>query len=477
MDQPIKNICVIGCGTFGSYLLKRLLEKYGDRIKITAIEIGNKKIQNESEIGLDSISENSTVSKDGRYFGFGGTSARWGGQVLFFDERDNPIKDGAWNEIIRINHKYKDVVLKKLLGDNGKFDLAENNKNIKTGIWLKYAKRNLFNRLNKKELKKIKLLSEQRVVDFIFNKNKIDKIICKNKNGEITEVNADVFYLTAGALESCRLLLELKNKNWSLKNTDIGKNFGDHISTELFYIKNAKPVINGVDFTPRMHNGSLITQRMIVQTNDGVIGFLHGVFNKNIKAFKFLKELLFGKKTTTVTFTEFISGFIFLFKFGFYLFFKKNLYVDKNQWSLQLDIEQPVPNNNQLFLADKKDLYGEAVLKIDWDISKNDLDAISEMRKIIEDLLQKNNLEYTPLYNPASTDNKVEDVYHPVGCMRMGHDEKAVVDFNSQVKGIENLFHFSTGIFPSAKSINPSAAVMCFIEEHLAHNTPSSAKL
>ncbi|MEZ4952400.1 MAG: GMC family oxidoreductase [Saprospiraceae bacterium] len=470
MNQHKKKICIIGCGTFGSYLLKRLLEKNGDQIDITVVEIGNRKTQDEKEIGLDSISEHSSVSKDGRYFGFGGTSARWGGQVLFFDERDNPENDDSWNEIIRINNAHKDIVLKKLLGSNSKFDLAEKNKNIKTGIWLKYIKRNLFNRLTKKELKKINLLSDQRVVDFDFKNNKINKIICKNKEGHINEISADVFYLTAGALESCRLLLTLNKKTGILNKTDLGKNFGDHISTELFHIKNTKPVINGIDFTPRLYKGSLITQRMIVQTDKGVIGFLHGVFNKDIKAFKFLKELLFGKKTTTVTFSEFISGFIFLFKFVFHLLFKNKLYVDKNQWSLQLDMEQPVPNSNQLTLADQKDQYGEAVLKIDWDISKNDLDAIAEMRKKIEILLQKNNLEHIPLYNPAFTNNKVEDVYHPVGCLRMGSDENAVINFNGRVKGIENLFHFSTGIFPSAKSINPSAAVMCFIEECLNKN-------
>lgn len=470
MDQPKKKICIIGCGTFGSYLLKRLLEKYGDQVDITVVEIGNRKTQDEKEIGLDSISEYSSVSKDGRYFGFGGTSARWGGQVLFFDERDNPEGDVAWNEIIRINHAHKDIVLKKLLGSNNQFDLAEKNKNIKTGIWLKYIKRNLFSRLNKKELKTINLLSDQRVVDFDFKDNKINKIICKNKEGLISEVSADVFYLTAGTLESCRLLLSLNKKTGILNETDLGKNFGDHISTELFHIKNTKPVINDIDFTPRLYKGSLITQRMIVKTDEGVVGFLHGVFNKDIKAFKFLKELLFGKKTTTVTLSEFISGFIFLFKFVFHLLFKNKLYVDKNQWSLQLDMEQPVPNSNQLTLADQKDQYGEEVLKIDWNISKNDLEAIAEMRKKIEALLRKNNLEYTPLYNPASTNNKVEDVYHPVGCLRMGNDENAVVNFYGQVKSIENLFHFSTGIFPSAKSINPSAAVMCFIEECLNRN-------
>lgn len=467
MNSTKKKICIIGCGTFGSYLLKRLVEKHGNNVDITVIEIGNKKTQSESEIGLDSISENSSVSKAGRYFGFGGTSARWGGQVLFFDERDNPEKNSNWNKIIQINNQYKNIVLNKLLENNGQINLAEENKNIKTGIWLKYIKRNLYNRLKSRDLKKITILSDQRVIDFKLENKEIKSVTCKNKNGEIKEIQSDVFYLTAGALESCRLLLGLNQKYNILKNTDLGKNFGDHISTELFHIKNAPPIFNGIDLTPRLYKGSLITQRIIVQTENGVIGFLHGVFNKDIKAFKFLKEMLFGKKTTTVSFTEFIAGFVFLFKFGFHLLFKNKLYVDQGQWSLQLDMEQPVPNKNELTLTDKKDPYGEAILKIDWNISENDLNAIVEVREKVEMVLKDKGLEYAPLYNPATTDNKVEDVYHPSGCVRAGEDERAVVDFDGKVKGVNNLYHYSTGIFPSAKSINPSAAVLCHIEKHL----------
>ncbi len=462
-----KQICIIGCGTFGSYLAKRLLEKWGDGIALTVIEIGNRKIQDESQIGLRSISEHSKVSKEGRYFGFGGTSARWGAQILFFDDRDNPKDEPVWREIVRINDRHKSTVMEKLLGDSAKINLNEKDSNIKTGIWLKYAKRNMFNRLSRSELKNIQLLPDQRVTGFQLVDGQIYSVHCKSKEGLEQEVGADIFYLTAGALESCRLLLVLSEQTGILRGADLGKNFGDHISTELFIVQNARPVLNGVDFTPLLHRGSLITRRIIATTTDGASGFVHTVFNKDISAFKFLKELMFGKRTTTVTFGELLSGVAFLFRFAFHLLFKKNLYVDKNRWSLQLDMEQPIPNANRLRLSEQKDAYGEAALQIDWNISENDRKAIEEIRSQAEQMLQKNGLSYQALYNPASTDNKVEDVYHPVGCLRVGFDDKAVVRFDGQVNGIANLYHFSTGIFPSAKSINPSAAVMCHIEEHL----------
>ena len=186
-----KQVCIIGCGTFGSYLAKRFLEKWDDKASLTVIEIGNRKIQDESQIGLDSIAEHSKVSKDGRYFGLGGTSARWGGQVLFFDDRDNPKGDPAWQEIVRINDQHKYTVLQKLLGSSENFDLREKDSNIKTGIWLKYAKRNMYNRLTGNELKKIRLLPDQRVTGFNMNDGKVTSVVCKSKDGREQEISAD----------------------------------------------------------------------------------------------------------------------------------------------------------------------------------------------------------------------------------------------------------------------------------------------
>jgi hypothetical protein len=49
----------------------------------------------------------------------------------------------------------------------------------------------------------------------------------------------------------------------------------------------------------------------------------------------------------------------------------------------------------------------------------------------------------------------------------MGFDETAPVDLQYKVRGTNNLYHFSTALFPSAKSINPTAAGFCLIEDHV----------
>ncbi len=462
------KICIIGCGTYGSYLLRRLVEVKGDKVEITVIEMGCEKIQSESEIGIASESVFSHAAERGRYFGLGGTSARWGGQVLFFDERDNPDYQADWNTIVQVNKKYKTTVLEKLLGNvpNLNTILTERN-NEKTGIWLKYRKRNLFKGLSKTILNTAKILKNQRVTDFKFENSTIKSVICKDKTGNEQNVFADVFYLTAGAIESCRLLLVLKQKYKLITSSDLGKNYGDHISVELFKIIGHKPLIKGTNFLPNIKHGSLITKRWLVKDSNNRIGFAHPIFNQDIKVFTSIKRMLFGRQQFEFKAKDIFEGIEFLARFGVNVLFLKKMYAHRNSWSIRLDLEQAYPNNNTISLSEKTDDFEETGVCLNWTVSKSDLDSISAIKEDLEAILIKENIPYSNVFTSKVEDTKIEDVYHPVGFIRMGHDDNAVLDMDCKVRGIQNLYHFSTAMFPSAKSINPTAAGFCFIEQNL----------
>jgi hypothetical protein len=465
--MPTK-ICIIGCGTYGAYLMRGLIEKYGNSIDLTVIEMGNEKTKNESEIGVVAESKTSHAAEKGRYFGLGGTSARWGGQVLFFDERDNPDNQKDWNYIVEINKKYRSAVLKNLLKiDFDKNNLMHEKGNEKTGIWLKYTKRNVFKSLNKSVLKPIHLIKNQRVTDFVFEQKKIKALLCQNTEGVCQTIEADIFYLTAGAIESCRLLLALNDRHKLIKSTDLGKHYGDHLSVELFKIKGHKPIIGTTNLLPTFLNGSMITKRLIVADKNNRIGFAHPIFNKEVKVFTSIKRLLFGKQQMDFNLKDVIDGFEFLVRFGFSVFFLKKMYAHRNTWSLQLDIEQAYPNQNSIDLSEKTDQFGQKAARLNWQVSAEDKQAIETIKNDLMTVLNQENMNYTVVYDPKIETMKIEDVYHPVGFLRLGHDENAVLNPQCQVIGIDNLYHFSTAMFPSAKSINPTAAGFCFIEKHL----------
>ena len=463
------KICIIGCGTYGAYLLRRVIENYGNEVDITVIEMGNEKTKSESEMGVVAESKESHAAEKGRYFGLGGTSARWGGQVLFFDERDNPTNQKDWNTIVDVNKQYRSIVLKNLVGFENLRGLDD--KGIeKTGIWLKYTKRNIFKGLDKKALSSVNLIKNTRVTDFNFEDSTIKSVICSDAEGNKKTIEADIFYLTAGAIESCRLLIAMNEKHKIITSTDLGKHYGDHLSVELFKIKGHPPVIYKTNFVPNIINGSLITKRWIVADSDNRIGFAHPIFNKEVKVFTSIKRLLFGKQQIDFNLKDVVEGFEFLIRFGYNVLIKKKMYAHRNNWSIQLDIEQAYPNGNSIGLSKQTDKYGEKAARLNWHVSEEDKKSIVEIKNNLIKLLDKEDIKYEVVYDPNIESMKIEDVYHPVGFLRMGHDKNAVLDTDCRVRGINNLYHFSTAMFPSAKSINPTAAGFCFIEQHLEMN-------
>src|SRR3954462_435696 len=99
----MEKICILVAGSYGSYLTKALSEKY-KQAHITIIDVGDSKIKSEESAGfLSTVKEGRYKAvKQGRFFGLGGTSTRWAGQLLFFSEYDCP-GDEYMNEIKRAN--------------------------------------------------------------------------------------------------------------------------------------------------------------------------------------------------------------------------------------------------------------------------------------------------------------------------------------------------------------------------------------
>ena len=464
--MPTK-VCIIGCGTYGAYLIKRLSQEYGNDVQITVIEMGNETIRNETEIGITAESGQARAAQQGRYFGLGGTSARWGGQVLFFDERDNPKQDKDWASIIAINNTYRRRVLKNVLGNVPKMDaLMDDSGMEKTGIWLKYTKRNMFKALDKTTLANVHVLKNQRVTDFVFENRKIMAAVCQNTEGGVTNIEADVFYLTTGAIESCRLLLSINEKHQLMTSTDLGKHYGDHLSVPLFKI-NKTTLIGKTDFLPRFFKGSLVTKRWVVTDKNGRVGFAHPVFNSEVKVFTSIKRMLFGKQKIDFKLKDVVEGLEFLVRFGFNILFLKKMYAHRKTWILRVEMEQTFPNENSIRLSEKTDAYGQKVAQLNWQVSAADKKSIESVKN---DLIQRLNTEgshYEVIYDPNIEGTKIEDVYHPSGFIRWGSDDNAVLDTDCRVKGMANLYHFSTAMFPSVKSASPTAAGFCMIEHHL----------
>lgn len=449
----MKTICVFGAGTYGSYLVNLLSSKFPSS-KIILVEVGNEKIKTEKEIGFYSENKQSeyTGARNGRFFGLGGTSTMWGGQLLFFSKNDFP-PSSPMADWVELNEKYKSTVLNRFFKKVP--DLTEKKIGeklfIKKGIWLKFNQRNLFDYFKIQQKENVEIIKNCRLIKFCHENDRIVRAVILKDDVE-TSISADLFYLTAGAFESLRIL----HQSEMLDIAEESFGFSDHISLRCFTIKKDNPIIENENFQFELFNHSLITSRIVGEI-DNVSFYAHPIYNEEFVFFQFLKRLIFKKKLSFTEFSKAGKQLFQLFPFAFNYLFRNRLYVFK-PWSLNIDIELD-RNENFIAAAKSRDLSSSGGIEIHYNIPSLTIQKLLTAKDLIKALLIKSKIEFEEV-NSDITSMKLEDIYHPYNLFKRSSLKRSY-----QV--VDNLYQFNTGILKRSGGINPTAVLFCLIEKHI----------
>lgn len=456
------KIAVLGAGTYGSYVINSLLAKYPD-LEITLFDIGDKNVKSESEIGFYSKLRKVLYKglTDGRYFGYGGTSDKWGGQLLTYTDNDYKNPDGYMTDIIRINKARKDDMLAKFNIEN-KF--LENHVSedlfTKTGVWLSALHRNFFHWFKIRKRKQVIIKSHCRVVRFESKNGKdIDSVVYLDGKIELKK-SFDYYFLTAGAFESSRIMMSS-----GLMPEKV--HFSDHLSMKVFKIKGST-VIGTEDFVFRMRGTSLITKRMIGEVTDiDACGkaiqrdcsyYIHPVFNLKFPFFVIMKEVLFKHHFEWRYIWTALKDIPHCLAFAWAVLILRRMYVMDNEWYLYIDIENP-SLESYISLSEEKDVFGVEGLDVYYDAGK---EAEMVFKKAKADgirYLNKCGIKYEILAENVNVET-CEDIYHPYGMF----DFKDVEDYYSRWK---NMLVVNTGCLSRSGGINPTASMLPIIDEFI----------
>lgn len=449
-----RKFAVIGAGTYGSYISNLLSKVYPHEI-IDLYDVGDENLKNETEIGY--LSHINKAPYEGlqkaRFFGYGGASVKWGGQLLTFSKNDFTNPDKYLSDIVDINIKYKDTVLSRF---NLKNKYPENriNDNLftKTGIWLSYFHRNLFKHFHIRQNKKINLIPNTRITKILRDNNRITGFECIQDNTRKTITGYDQYFLCTGAFESSRLLI---NSKLSMKNGKM--NFSDHLSQRAFKVKSGT-LMGSIDFRFLMQGASLVTKRFVGEV-DGYSFYSQPICNEDFPFFKDLKKLLFGRKLRMSIVLNIIKNLPQCFAFAWYMLVLRKMYVYNNEFYLQVDIEAP-RESGEITLNNEMDQFKEKSINVDLSIMPKTGELFTKARNIIKDYLDTNGVIYEEL--PFSTTaEKYEDVYHPFG---MFSDFESLNDYFSH---FDNMLVVNTGVLPRAGGINSTCAVFPLVEEYI----------
>jgi nucleoside-diphosphate-sugar epimerase len=453
MDFGKRRIAVLGAGTYGSYIANLLSIVYPHE-KIDLYDVGNEHIKDEKGIGYLSHITNAPYEglQKGRFFGYGGASTKWGGQLLTFTDNDFSKPNEYLRGIISIDKKYKDKVLSMFNIEN-KFTEERINKELftKTGVWLSYFHRNLFKYFGIKKNRKIHLIPNSRIT-LLMNKGKHITGFEYISGRRIMVAHYDQYFLATGAFESSRLLV-----NSGLSKEQNFMSFSDHLSQRAFKVKSGIKMGN-VDFRFHVKGASLITKRFIGEV-DGYSFYSQPICNEDFSFFKDLKQLLFGHKFKLELILNIFKNIPQCILFAWYVFVLKKMYIYKNEFYLQIDIEAP-RESGKMTLDEERDKYGEKSIDVDLSILPKTGELFTKARIIIKNFLDENGVVYEEL--PFSTHaEKYEDVYHPFG---MFCDFKNIDDY---FYCFDNMLVANTGILPRAGGINSTCSVLPLVEEYI----------
>ena len=448
------STCVMGAGAYGSYTIQTLSEKYPD-LPINLLDVGNGGIKDEDEIGYKTnlLGKLYNGLKKGRFFGLGGASAKWGGQLLTFTKNDFANPTPFMADIVRIDEKYMQKMFQKFkISNDFKEEFVTKELFEKVGVWLGYFSRNLFAYFKIGDKLNVNVIEDARVTKVVCEGNTV-KWVEYLKNGKLKHGVYEHYFMTAGAFESNRIML-----NSGLTPSD-SVTFSDHLDQRIFKV-HSNGTLGEKDFSYQRDGSSLITRRVIGEI-DGISFYSMPNFNADFPFFQNVKKIMFAHDFRLSVFGAILKDLPSVIAFAWCLAFKKKIYVYKNEWYLIIDIENP-KENSHIRLSKELDKYGQPGLDVNFEVGEQATELYDKAKEIMVKYLDENHVKYDLIDDEVHVE-KCEDAYHPFGMFLS--ESKSLDDYFNH---FSNMLVLNTGILPRTGGINSTASVFPLIEEYVS---------
>ncbi len=490
------DVCIIGAGAGGIYLATRLAQR---GISVAMLEAGDYTCTDSLSLGLKAtmLREEYRAATSGRAFGLGGTTALWGGQLVPYTSIDR-LQQGngfdPWAHIVDVTATYSTGVKHALGLDNGnpsdvvvdaalgktKNSLYDCGLSIMASEFLPFRRKNfkfLLAKLRGQATLKIFLGATANSYAFVKAQDGANQLtsVLAGVGQKTLKVNARLFVLAAGSIESTRILLEMNSRNGfavTPRNAKVGNFLSDHLSLPIAQVNSGSLALAKTLFAPRFEHGRMRSFRFLERPgqNGGARCFAHFIFENDNAGFELARKVLAGMQSRNlpdVSIAELWHGAAGILRLAWDRIARSRLYIaGETAAHLQLDVEQLPDISNSISLGRELDAHGRPVAEISWAITAADYGNIeASARRILAKWPTSDvGLPVLTAMSDICMGQKPHDAYHPVGTCRLGNDSESVVSPDIKVHGTANVFLLSTAIFPSAGSANPTFSMLCFAE-------------
>jgi len=311
---------------------------------------------------------------------------------------------------------------------------------------------------------------------------RIEKLLVKDKNGATHDVEADVFVVCAGALESPRLLLNSRQGDRAgigNQHDLVGRYLMDHPMVGMGQVR-----LRPARTAPLYQALQLSAHRMIkagVIMDDGAqqrhrlpnhsvffLPSLHRGFDDNYeRARRTLitarRKRLSPKDVFTVATNPNVIQWAISYVAPVPALFR---YAD-----LFFIAEQTPTAASRVDLSEQKDRYGYPMARAHWAVSDADVDSIVRFNDLLLGSFPADGYQVSYRREPDRVADAFTSAAHFCGTVRMGNDPNhSVVDADLKVWGVDNLYVCDASAFPTSGNANPGltiAALAMRLARHL----------
>src|SRR5579875_1250664 len=516
------TICIAGAGIAGLVLAVASADAGMD---VHLLEAGGRKDEEQSQEIYDAQMADTQHfgTTLGRFRVFGGSSTRWGGQLLPFtaDTFSPPaaLSTVGWplsaDALEPFYHR-----IQQILGTNDlpfTADLLERvGKTLPRGFhlhpeidlrfskWAPFSHRNLAKTVGKEAMcsPRIIIYLHANLTECLLapDGSKVEAFLARNYRGACFRFIADQYVMATGTIETSRLLLASRSvclKGVGNLHDQLGRRFHDHVSAPVAELnaigrKTLLPwmgpfFVGGTMHTARIEATTSLRRQLNLPAMMAHLEIKEPEDSGTIALRHVLRCVQRGdiKSALLVHSGRFVTASLDILRLVYNLKFRRRRVASSRATILlQVSCGQHAHAANRIRLNENyRDRFGLPKAVVDWRISANEMSSMRRYARWLKTELLKLGINAFDWYPHALADvarplSNIRDTNHAMGGTTMGIDPTdSIVDRNLRVHGVANLHIASCSTYPVGSTSNPTFTLMALtlrLAERLKHLTGRS---
>lgn len=499
--QPA-DVCIVGAGAAGIVLAIELVRQ-GKHVLL--LEGGGPTVEDPSQDPYRSeiVGLPHNGVHVGRFRAKGGTTTRWGGQILELDDADFVHREWVPGSGWPISKQELAPFYSRAIQLEGLANATLSDQAVWRELNLKqpafpdlepffsrWCPEPDFSRLHRQLLEsspKIDLWLHANAVALVRESSRILGIKTRTLSGIEATFHAHQYVFALGGIESCRFFLqpEPSEKPWNRSGL-LGRHFQDHIIAPAATLQPLNAAAfhkifdnifsRGFKYQPKLRLSPHIQAQQQTLNVAAMILYLGDTEAIAGQLKTTARKLLGGKwrqASTSEIFTLFRHSPLLARQIYRYSF-RHRAYVDpKSRIELGVHTEQDPLSKSSITLSESRDSLGMFRTRLDWQVSGNEIESIRTFVKVAQKSLASvarviphPDLDSDDRFRPNCGDN-----YHHMGGMRLSSSpSEGVVDLNLRLHGMDNGYVCSAAVYPNSGFSNPTHTLLALairLADHL----------